>query len=124
MLTINPKVTSAGVVSVLVSLTELGALGASRARANRVSLENAGQVNSAWHEAPLHCGTAMELVTPAVGPVAVGYTFEPNGGGPVRLPPVWRCGCGFQLDAWVRSPYASGKQFDGPGEVHTVVLSA
>jgi hypothetical protein len=41
----------------------------------------------------------MELVTPAVGPVAVGYTFEPDDDGPVQLPPVWRCGCGFQLDA-------------------------
>jgi len=41
----------------------------------------------------------MELVIPAVGPAAVGYTFGPDDGGPVQLPPVWRCGCGFQLDA-------------------------
>lgn len=56
--------------------------------------------------AAVHCGSAMDLVTPAVGPAAVGYTFEPEEGGPVQLPPVWRCGCGFQLDAWIRSPYA------------------
>lgn len=50
--------------------------------------------------APVHCGTPMELVTPAVGPTAVGYSFEPANR-PEELPPVWRCGCGFQLDAWV-----------------------
>ncbi|MCQ6270292.1 hypothetical protein M8J71_07310 [Pseudarthrobacter sp. R1] len=66
----------------------------------------------------------MELVTPAVGPVAVGYTFEPDDGGPVQLPPVWRCGCGFQLDAWIRSPYASREQFSDSGEAHTAALSA
>lgn len=49
--------------------------------------------------APLHCGSLMALVTPAVGPVSTGYSFEPPAE-PVRLPPVWRCGCGFQLDAW------------------------
>lgn len=41
----------------------------------------------------------MKLVTPAVGPLATGYSFEPPAE-PVRLPPVWRCNCGFQLDAW------------------------
>jgi hypothetical protein len=66
----------------------------------------------------------MELVTPAVGPVAVGYTFKPDDGGPVQLPPVWRCGCGFQLDAWIRSPYASREQFGDPGAAHTAALSA
>lgn len=54
----------------------------------------------------VHCGSVMELVIPAVGPAAVGYSFEPEDGGPVHLPPVWRCGCGFQLDAWIESPYA------------------
>ena len=54
--------------------------------------------------AAVHCGTTMELVIPAVGAAAVGYTFGPDDGGPVQLPPVqlppvWRCGCGFQLDA-------------------------
>jgi hypothetical protein len=48
---------------------------------------------------PVHCATEMEIVVPAVGGSAVGYTFEPAEG-PVRLPPVWRCSCGFQLDAW------------------------
>jgi hypothetical protein len=41
----------------------------------------------------------MEKVIPAVGGTTVGYTFEPEDG-PVLLPPVWRCSCGFQLDAW------------------------
>lgn len=50
-------------------------------------------------DAPVHCGSLMELVTPAVGPLATGYTFE-TPAQPVRLPPVWRCSCGFQLDAW------------------------
>lgn len=40
----------------------------------------------------------MELVVPAVGPQAVEYTFEPEDAA-VHLPPVWRCNCGFQLDA-------------------------
>ncbi|GGG97642.1 hypothetical protein GCM10011577_21240 [Pseudarthrobacter polychromogenes] len=76
--------------------------------------------------AALHCGTAMDLVTPAVGPAAVGYSFEPEGGGPVQLPPVWRCGCGFQLDAWIRSPYARASRAgaavqDAP---HSAALSA
>lgn len=50
-------------------------------------------------EWPVHCATEMEMVIPAVGASAVGYTFEASDG-PVQLPPVWRCGCGFQLDAW------------------------
>lgn len=45
----------------------------------------------------------MELVTPAVGHAAMVYTFDPDELAPVKLPPVWRCQCGFQLDAWV--PY-------------------
>jgi hypothetical protein len=64
--------------------------------------------------AAVHCGSAMDLVTPAVGPAAVGYTFEPEEGGPVQLPPVWRCGCGFQLDAWIRSPYAHAQDGTAP----------
>lgn len=50
--------------------------------------------------APLHCSEPMELVTPAFGASAAVYSFD-QAGGPVQLPPVWRCGCGFQLDAWV-----------------------
>lgn len=45
-----------------------------------------------------HCGEPMELVVPAVGPQAV-ESFEPEEGAAVHLPPVWRCNCGFQLDA-------------------------
>jgi hypothetical protein len=50
-------------------------------------------------DTPVHCGSLMELWTPAVGPLATGYSLEPPAE-PVRLPPVWRCSCGFQLDAW------------------------
>lgn len=103
------------------TFTDLGALSACT---NRLSLDPARQVKSEWHGAPLHCGTTMELVTPAAGPVAIGYTFEPDDGCPVQLPPVWRCGCGFQLDAWIRSPYASREQFSDPGAAHTAALSA
>jgi hypothetical protein len=42
----------------------------------------------------------MELVTPAVRRAVMGYTFGPDEPGPVQLLPVWRCQCGFQLDAW------------------------
>ena len=49
---------------------------------------------------PVHCAAEMEMVVPAVGAAAVDYTFGPEEG-PVLLPPVWRCACGFQLDAWV-----------------------
>lgn len=48
----------------------------------------------------VHCGTPMELVTPAVRRAVMGYTFGPDEPGPVQLLPVWRCQCGFQLDAW------------------------
>jgi hypothetical protein len=72
--------------------------------------------------AAVHCGTAMDLVTPAVGPAAVGYTFEPEEGGPVQLPPVWRCGCGFQLDAWIPSPYAHAQ--DGTAAPDTQYFTA
>ncbi|MCU1567326.1 MAG: hypothetical protein JWQ56_2263 [Pseudarthrobacter sp.] len=47
----------------------------------------------------------MELVIPAVGPATAGFTFEPDCG-PVQLPPVWRCSCGFQLDAGLSSGHA------------------
>ncbi|RAX14946.1 hypothetical protein DC347_19760 [Pseudarthrobacter sp. AG30] len=48
----------------------------------------------------IHCGTAMQLVTPAVGSEGASYTFAPADSNSIELPPVWRCGCGFQLDAW------------------------
>jgi len=90
-------------VSTLVSFTEFLPLD---------SLPDSSSFNvpypsgSSAGSAAVHCGSAMDLVIPAVGPAAVGYTFEHEEGGPVQLPPVWRCGCGFQLDAWIRSPYA------------------
>lgn len=49
----------------------------------------------------VHCGTAMELATPAPAWTRIGYTFEPEGFCRDELPPVWRCQCGFQLDAWL-----------------------
>lgn len=57
-------------------------------------------------EVPVHCGSPMELGTPTAGRLATGYSFDPPVE-PVRLPPVWRCGCGFQLDAW-DSTYLAG----------------
>jgi hypothetical protein len=48
----------------------------------------------------VHCGAAMQLVTPAVGWHRASYTFTPADAGGTELPPVWRCACGFQLDAW------------------------
>lgn len=85
-------------MSVLVSFTALGSI---EPPAGQPSLNSLTLVRERPAKAPHHCGTAMELVTPTVGPVAVGYTFEPDDGGPVALPPVWRCRCGFQLDAWI-----------------------
>ena len=62
-------------------------------------------------EPAVHCGAAMQLVTPAVGWEGASYTFGPADAGGVELPPVWRCACGFQLDAWpaadLRAPRAS-----------------
>ena len=52
----------------------------------------------------VHCGTPMQLVTPAVGLEAATYTFGPADAVGTELPPVWRCGCGFQLDAWSTDP--------------------
>lgn len=104
----------------LVTFTELGVPIASAEMAMQHEEHEAG----GWEGAAVHCGSAMDLVTPAVGPATVGYTFEPDVAGPVQLPPVWRCGCGFQLDAWFYSPYASQGQVAGPGAVHSPVFSA
>jgi hypothetical protein len=60
-----------------------------------------GSPTELWDTSAVHCGTPMHLVTPAIGPAAAHYTFEPDAEGPVELPPVWRCPCGFQLDAWL-----------------------
>ena len=69
--------------------------------------------------APLHCSEPMDLVTPALGAGAAVYSFD-HAGGPVQLPPVWRCGCGFQLDAWA-PPEASWGFVAGtaPSAMHT-----
>ncbi|WP_285249633.1 hypothetical protein [Pseudarthrobacter sp. fls2-241-R2A-168] len=95
-------------MSALVTFTELGS---PDIFAGRTSLNGFPTTDGPAGLAAVHCGTSMELVTPAVGPAAVGYTFGPDDGGPVQLPPVWRCGCGFQLDA-------------GLGAAHIPALSA
>jgi hypothetical protein len=105
---------------VLVTFTELGA---PHDLFTREFHNGADHADGRWHAGAVHCGPAMELVTPAVGP-AIGYTFEPEDGGPVQLPPVWRCGCGFQLDAWFYSPYAPDSQDVRSGADHIVALSA
>jgi hypothetical protein len=52
--------------------------------------------------APRHCGVAMEWRAP--DPVAVSvYSFDAEA---PKLPPVWCCRCGFQLDGVVRLPVA------------------
>lgn len=42
----------------------------------------------------------MDLVIPSLGLEGTGYTFGPGIFQREVLPPVWRCQCGFQLDAW------------------------
>ncbi|WP_240471894.1 hypothetical protein [Pseudarthrobacter phenanthrenivorans] len=56
----------------------------------------------------VHCGAAMQIVTPAVGGGSTSYTFAPGDAGSIELPPVWRCACGFQLDAWTPGETRSG----------------
>ncbi|AUZ36331.1 hypothetical protein C3B78_19055 [Arthrobacter sp. PGP41] len=110
-------------MSVLVTFTELLPL---ESLACSASFNASPPQDGAVSSPAVHCGSAMELVTPAVGPAAVGYTFEPENGGPVHLPPVWRCGCGFQLDAWIESPYGHGSE-DGavmPVPARPAALSA
>ncbi len=106
----------------LVTFTELGARNAAANRA----VQHEFHELSGWDGAAVHCGAAMDLVTPAVGPAAAAYTFQPDGAGAVQLPPVWRCGCGFQLDAWFYSPspYASHGRIAGSGAPHSRALSA
>jgi hypothetical protein len=48
----------------------------------------------------------MELATPAIGPAAAAYSFPPEDAVLTELPPVWRCRCGFQLDAWLAADSA------------------
>ncbi len=116
MLTNVPEVASNGVVSVLVTYTEvsppeprLGPLipdnhaglpdshtDLTRSTLDGTTAPQGGRV--------VHCGTPMQLVTPAVGLEAASYTFAPADAVGTELPPVWRCGCGFQLDAWSAGP--------------------
>lgn len=57
--------------------------------------------NSVPQESPaVHCGAAMQLTTPALALERASYTFAPEDSAGAALPPVWRCACGFQLDAW------------------------
>ena len=102
MLTTVPTVLPNGVVSVLVTFTEVlppdpGTAGGVLTSGLRSPLDGttAPQGNPA-----VHCGAAMQLVTPAVGGGNASYTFAASDAAGTELPPVWRCACGFQLDAW------------------------
>lgn len=101
----NSLTFSAGVVSALVTFTGLG----SPEFVPGTTLDPLLPLYGAAEAEPVHCGTGMELVTPAVGRGLVGYTFEPDDAGPVQLPPVWRCGCGFQLDAGLGAVYTDSR---------------
>ena len=50
--------------------------------------------------APVHCGMPMEWKSPMSATMSV-YSFAPADAA-AALPPLWRCGCGFQLDGIVR----------------------
>ena len=50
--------------------------------------------------APVHCGMPMEWKSPMSATMSV-YSFAPANAA-ADLPPLWRCGCGFQLDGIVR----------------------
>ncbi|QDG90056.1 hypothetical protein NIBR502770_17325 [Pseudarthrobacter sp. NIBRBAC000502770] len=60
----------------------------------------------------VHCGTPMQLVTPALGWQRASYTFAPTAPGDSELPPVWRCACGFQLDACSAGPRVARRSAD------------
>ena len=45
---------------------------------------------------PVHCGMPMEWKSPMSAAMSV-YSFGPADAA-AELPPLWRCGCGFQLD--------------------------
>ena len=50
---------------------------------------------------PVHCGMPMEWKSPESATLSV-YSFAPADA-PAELPPLWRCGCGFQLDGIIRT---------------------
>jgi hypothetical protein len=51
--------------------------------------------------APSHCGVPMEWKAPASATMSV-YSFA-SADAAAELPPLWRCGCGFQLDGIVHT---------------------
>jgi len=57
--------------------------------------------------APVHCGIPMEWKSPMPATMSV-YSFAPADAA-AELPPLWRCGCGFQLDGIVRTPSVLSK---------------
>lgn len=94
-----------GVVSVLVTFLEVSPpdprLGAPFPGLTPSSLDGTAAPQG---EPAVHCGARMQLVTPALGWEGACYTFASTGAHGTKLPPVWRCSCGFQLDAWVAAP--------------------
>ena len=50
---------------------------------------------------PVHCGMPMEWKAPAPALMSV-YSFA-QADVSAELPPLWRCGCGFQLDGIVHT---------------------
>jgi len=99
-----------GVVSVLITFTKVSppdpgmgaAIPGSHTDLTQPTLDG---TTAPQGGAAIHCGAPMQLVTPAVGWESASYTFAPTDcGGTELLPPVWRCGCGFQLDAWSIGP--------------------
>ncbi|HEX9229259.1 MAG TPA: hypothetical protein VF885_21875 [Arthrobacter sp.] len=51
--------------------------------------------------APSHCGMPMEWKAPVSATMSV-YSYAPADAA-AELPPLWRCGCGFQLDGIVHT---------------------
>jgi len=94
-----------GVVSVLVTFLEVSPpdarLGAPVPGLTPSSLDG---TTAPQGEPAVHCGARMELVTPALGWEGTSYTFASMGAHATELPPVWRCSCGFQLDACFAGP--------------------
>lgn len=117
MLTIVPKLLPNGVVSVLVTFTEVsppdpGTAGEVPTSSLQSTLDG---TTAPQGKAAVHCGSPMQLVTPALGWERASYTFAPTDAGSTELPPVWRCACGFQLDAWTT---------DSSGAHHTAAFPA
>lgn len=87
-----------------------------------VAVPNCGGVAAA--EA-IHCGTPMVLFTPRA--TSVTYTFSSTASvDHGQLPPVWRCSCGFQLDAQIPADGSSAPGTPGisKSRFRAVALSA